>query len=142
MEKDFDKLMKDLNNVMSEMRGMFKEFEKDVKKATGKTLDEIIAMPVDTPEEKKAFIDELMKIKHMIEKTDSHDFTGNYINMKGGRHCTSFEARGSEYDLVHMLCQGLATVIQRANIDEDKQNELLELVVKETKNMIKHMDIM
>lgn len=142
MEKDFDKLMKDLKYVMDEMGDMFEEFKKDVKKATGKTLDEIMAMPVDTPEEKKAFIDELEKVKHSIEKTDTHDFTGNYIKMKGGRHCTSFEANGSSSDLLHMLCQGLATVIQRANSDEDKQNELLELVVKETKNMIKHMDIM
>ena len=141
MEKDFDKLIKDLNKVMSEMGDIFEEFKKDVKKATGKTLDEIMAMPVDTLEEKKAFIDELEKIKHMTEKTDTHDFTGNYIKMKGGKHCNSFEANGSTCDLLHMLCQGLATVIQRANIDEDKQNELLELVVKETKSMIKHMDI-
>ena len=141
MEKDFEKLMKDLNNVMSEMGDIFKEFEKDVKKATGKTLDEIMAMPVDTPEEKKAFVDELMKVKHMMEKTDSHDFTGNYIKLTGGRHCTSFEASGSPSDLLHILCQGLATVIQKANSDEDKQNKLLELVVKEVKDMIKHMDI-
>ena len=142
MEKDFEKLIKDLDNVMSEMGDIFKEFEKDVKKATGKTLDEIIDMPVDTLEEKKAFVDELMKIKHMMEKTDSPDFTGNYIKMKGGKHSNSFEARGSTSNLLHMLCQGLATVVQRANSDEDKQNKLLELVVEEVKDMIKHMDIM
>lgn len=141
MEKDFEKLMKELNNVMSEMGDMFKEFKKDVKKSTGKTLDDIMDMPVDTPEEKKAFVDELMKVKHMIEKTDTHDFTGNYINIKGGRYCTSFKASGSTGDLLHMLCQGLATVIQRVNSDEDKQNELLEVIVKEIKDMIKHMDI-
>ena len=142
MEKDFEKLMKDLDNVMSEMGDIFKEFEKDVKKATGKTLDEIMDMPVDTLEEKKAFVDELMKIKHMMEKTDSPDFTGNYIKMKGGKHSNSFEASGSTSNLLHMLCQGLATVVQRANSDEDKQNKLLELVVEEVKDMIKHMDIM
>ena len=141
MEKDFEKLMEDLNKVMGEMGDMFKEFEKDVNKATGKTLDEILGMPVDTPEEKKAFVDELMKVKHMIEKTDTHDFTGNYIKIKGGRHCTSFEASGSTRDLLYMLCQGLATVIQRANSDENKQSELLEVVVKQVKDMIKHMDI-
>ena len=142
MEKDFEKLIKELKNVMSDMGDMFKEFEKDVNKATGKTLDEIMDMPVDTPEEKKAFIDELMKIKHMTEKTDTHDFTGNYIKMEGGRHCTSFEASGSPSELIYMLCQGLATVIRRANSDEDKQNKILEIVVKEVKDMIKHMDIM
>lgn len=141
MEKDFEKLMKELNNLMNEMGDMFKEFEKDVKKSTGKTLDEIMDMPVGTPEEKRAFVDELMKVKHTIEKTNTHDFTGNYIKIKGGRHCTSFEASGSTNDLLHMLCQGLATVIQRANSNEDKQNKLLELIVKEVKNMIKHMDI-
>ena len=141
MEKDFDKLMKDLKDLMDEMGNMIEEFKKDVKKATGKTLDEIMAMPVDTLEEKKAFIDELEKVKHSIEKTDTHDFTGNYIKMNGGKHCNSFEAKGSTCDLLHMLCQGLATVIQRANSDEDKQNKLLELVVEETKNIIKHMDI-
>ena len=31
--------------------------------AKGKTLDEIIKMPVETPEEKKAFVEELLKIK-------------------------------------------------------------------------------
>ena len=141
MEKDFEKLMKELKNVMSEMGDMFKEFEKDVNKATGKTLDEIMDMPVDTLEEREAFIDELIKVKHIIEKTDSHDFTGNHIKMEGGRHCTSFEASGSPSELIFMLCQGLATVIQRANSDEDKQNKILELVVKEVKDMIKHMDI-
>jgi len=141
MEKDFEKLMKDLNNVMSEMGDMFKEFEKDVKKATGKTLDEIMAMPVDTPEEKKAFVDELMKVKHMMEETDTHDFTGQYIKMKGGRHCTSFEARGSNCDLLHMLAQGVATVVQRTCDGEDKQEELIKLFSDEVKNMIKHMDI-
>ena len=142
MEKDFEKLMKDLKNVMSEMGDMFKEFEKDVKKATGKTLDEIMAMPVDTPEENKAFVDELMKVKHMMEETDTHDFTGNYIKIKGGRHCTSFEANGSTSDLLHMLCQGVATVVQKTCDEEDKQEELIKLFSDEVKNMIKDMDIM
>ena len=99
-------------------------------------------MPVDTPEEKKAFVDELMKVKHMMEETDTHDFTGNYIKIKGGRHCTSFEANGSTSDLLHMLCQGVATVVQKTCDEEDKQEELIKLFSDEVKNMIKDMDIM
>ena len=117
MEKDFEKLIKDLDNVMSEMGDMIEEFKKDVKKATGKTLDEIMDMPVDTPEEKKAFVDELLKIKEKLDGKKSCNFDGSYVKITGGKHCTSFEAKGSKNDVIHLLAQGVSAMIKNLYLD-------------------------
>ncbi len=141
MEKDLDKLMKDLNKVMSEMGDMFKEFKKDVKEATGKTLEEIMAMPVDTPEERQAFVDELMKVRKMMTGEKKCNFKGQYIKITGGESCTSFEASGNSVDLLHMLAQGVATVLERQKLDEKDTDEFLKLFSDEIKEMIKKMEI-
>lgn len=141
MEKDFEKLLEDLNKVVDGMGDLMKEFEKDVKKATGKTLDEIIAMPVNTPEERQAFVDELMKVRKMMTGEKKCNFKGQYIKITGGESCTSFEASGNSVDLFHMLAQGVATVLSRQNLDEKDTDEFLKLFSDEIKEMIKKMEI-
>ena len=136
-------MKKDLDKLINEMGDLYKEFKKDVKKATGKDLDDIMAMPIDTPEERKAFIDELTKVNDAInKKTDKEDLSNCFIKIKGGKEFSSLEAKGSSINLIHMLCQGLASVILKANIDdEDMQDLILKSIVKEVKSMIKNADI-
>ena len=133
-------MKKDLDELINEMGDLYKEFKKDVKKATGKDLDEIMDMPINTPEERKAFIDEMTEVNKAInKKTDSCDLEGCFIKIKGGKEFSSLEAKGSSINLIHMLCQGLASVILKAHIDdEDMQDILLKSIVKEVKNAIKN----
>lgn len=141
MEKDFEKLLDSLNKVVEGMGDLMKEFEEDVKKATGKTLNEIMDMPVNTPEERQAFVDELMKVRKMMTGEKKCNFKGQYIKITGGESCTSFEASGNNIDLLHMLAQGVATVLERQHLDEKDTDEFLKLFSDEIKNMIKKMEI-
>lgn len=135
MEKDFEKLMKELNNLMNEMGDMFKEFDKASKEATGKTLDEIIKMPVKTPEERKAFVEELLKIKEKLDGKKPRNFDGSYVKITGGKHCTSFEAKGSKNDVIHLLAQGVSAMIKNLDLDKEKSKEFLNMFIDEVKSM-------
>lgn len=81
MEKDLDNLME---NLMKVVKDFTEAFDKASKEATGKTLDEIIKMPVETPEEKKAFVEELLKIKEKLDGKKPCDFEGQYVKITGG----------------------------------------------------------
>lgn len=133
MEKDLDNLMEDLMKVVKDFT---EAFDKASKEATGKTLDEIIKMPVETPEEKKAFVEELLKIKEKLDGKKPCDFEGQYVKITGGKHCTSFEARGSKKDLIHLLAQGVSAAIKNLEIKEDKVDEFLNMFKDEVKEML------
>ena len=97
-------------------------------------------MPINTPEERKAFIAEMMEVNNAInKKTDKTNLEGCFIKIKGGKEFSSLEAKGSSVNLIHMLCQGLASVIVKASItDEEMQDILLKSIVKEVKDAIKN----
>lgn len=133
MEKDLDNLMEDLMKVVKDFT---EAFDKASKEATGKTLDEIIKMPVETPEEKKAFVEELLKIKEKLDGKKPCDFEGQYVKITGGKHCTSFEARGSKKDLIHLLAQGVSAAIKNLELKEDKVDEFLDMFKDEVKEML------
>ena len=138
MDKDFEKLLDRLNDTLNEIGS---EFEKLTKDATGKTLKEIMDMPVETTEEKRAFVDELMKIKNKLDGEKKCNFKGQYIKITGGESCTSFEACGNNVDLLHMLAQGVATILEKASIKKEDIDEFLKLFSDEIKNMIDKMEI-
>ena len=132
MEKDLDNLMENLMKVVNDLT---ETFDKDSKEATGKTLDEIIKMPVETPEEKKAFVEELLKIKEKLDGKKLCDFEGQYVKITGGKHCTSFEAKGSKTDVIHLLAQGVSAMIKNLDLDKEKSKEFLNLFIDEVKSM-------
>lgn len=133
MKKDMDNLMEDLMKVVKDLN---ETFDKASKEATGKTFEEIIKMPVETPEEKKAFVEELLKIKEKLDGKKPCDFEGQYVKITGGKHCTSFEARGSKKDLIHLLAQGVSAAIKNFKIKEDKVDEFLDMFKDEVKEML------
>ena len=133
MEKDLDNLMEELMKVVNDLT---ETFDKASKEATGKTFEEIIKMPVETPEEKKAFVEELLKIKEKLDGKKPCDFEGQYVKITGGKHCTSFEARGSKKDLIHLLAQGVSAAIKNLEIKEDKVDEFLDIFKDEVKEML------
>lgn len=133
MEKDLDNLMENLMKVVNDLT---ETFDKASKEATGKTFEEIIKMPVETPEERKAFVEELLKIKEKLDGKKPCDFEGQYVKITGGKHCTSFEARGSKKDLIHLLAQGVSAAIKNLEIKEDKVDEFLNMFKDEVKEML------
>lgn len=133
MKKDLDNLME---NLMKAVNDFTETFDKASKEATGKTLEDIVKMPVDTPEEKKAFVEELLKIKEKLDGKKPYDFEGQYVKITGGKHCTSFEARGSKKDLIHLLAQGVSAAIKNLEIKEDKVDEFLDIFKNEVKEML------
>ena len=133
MKKDLDNLMEDLMKAVNDFT---ETFDKASKEATGKTLEEIVKMPVDTPEEKKAFVEELLKIKEKLDGKKPCDFEGQYVKITGGKHCTSFEARGNKKDLIHLLAQGVSAAIKNLEIKEDKVDEFLDMFKNEVKEML------
>ena len=133
MEKDLDNLMEDLMKVVKDFT---EEFDKASKEATGKTLDEIIKMPVETPEEKKAFVEELLKIKEKLDGKKLCNFDGSYVKITGGKHCTSFEAKGSKTDVIHLLAQGVSAMIKNLDLDKEKSKEFLNMFIDEVKEML------
>lgn len=132
MEKDLDNLMEDLMKVVKDFT---EAFDKASKEATGKTLDEIIKMPVETPEEKKAFVEELLKIKEKLDGKKLCNFDGSYVKITGGKHCTSFEAKGSKTDVIHLLAQGVSAMIKNLDLDKEKSKEFLNMFIDEVKSM-------
>ena len=132
MKKDMDNLMEDLMKVVKDLT---EKFDKDSKEATGKTFEEIIKMPVETTEEKKAFIEELLKIKEKLDGKKLCDFDGSYVKIAGGKHCTSFEAKGSKVDIIHLLAQGVSAMIKNLDLDEEKSKEFLNMFIDEVKSM-------
>ena len=133
MEKDLDNLMENLMKVVNDLT---ETFDKASKEATGKTFEEIIKMPVETPEERKAFVEELLKIKEKLDGKKPCDFEGQYVKITGGKHCTSFEARGSKKDLIHLLAQGVSAAIKNLEIKEDKVDKFLNMFKDEVKEML------
>lgn len=133
MEKDLDSLMEDLMKVAKDFT---EAFDKSSKEATGKTLDEIIKMPVETTEEKKAFVEELLKIKEKLDGRKLCNFDGNYVKITGGKHCTSFEAKGSKANIIHLLAQGVSAMIKNLDLDEEKSKEFLNMFIDEVKEML------
>jgi hypothetical protein len=133
MEKDFSKL---IDNLMEGFKEFIKGIEEVSKEATGKTFDEIMAMPTDTQEERKAFVDELLKIKGKLDGSKPCDFEGQYIKITGGKTCTQFEAKGSKRDLVHLLAQGVSAAIKNMELKEDKVDEFLDMFKNEVKEML------
>ena len=132
MEKDLDNLMEELMKVVNDLT---ETFDKASKEATGKTLDEIIKMPVGTPEEKKAFVEELLKIKEKLDGKKLCDFDGSYVKITGGKHCTSFEAKGSKTNVIHLLAQGVSAMIKNLDLDKEKSKEFLNMFIDEVKSM-------
>ena len=132
MEKDLDNLMEDLMKVVKDFT---EAFDKASKEATGITFDEIIKMPVETPEEKKAFVEELLKIKEKLDGKKLCNFDGSYVKITGGKHCTSFEAKGSKTDVIHLLAQGVSAMIKNLDLDEEKSKKFLNMFIDEVKSM-------
>lgn len=132
MEKDLDNLMEDLMKVVKDFT---EAFDKASKEATGKTFEEIMGMPVDTPEEKKAFVEELLKIKEKLDGKKVCNFDGSYVKITGGKHCTSFEAKGSKTDVIHLLAQGVSAIMKNINVKKEKEDEFLNLFIDEVKSM-------
>lgn len=132
MEKDLDNLME---NLMKVVKDFTEAFDKASKEATGKSLDDIMKMPVETKEEKKAFVEELMKIKEKLDGTKVCDFEGSYVKITGGKHCTSFEAKGSKHDVIHLLAQGVSAMIKNLDLDEEKSKEFLNMFIDEVKSL-------
>lgn len=133
MEKDLDNLMGDLIKMVKDFT---EAFDKASKEATGKTLDEIIKMPVGTLEEKKAFVDELLKIKEKLDGKKLCNFDGSYVKITGGKHCTSFEAKGSKNNVIHLLAQGVSAMIKNLDLDKEKSKEFLNMFIDEVKEML------
>ena len=133
MEKDLDNLME---NLMKVVKDFTEAFDKASKEATGKTLDEIIKMPVGTFEEKKAFVDELLKIKEKLDGKKPCNFDGSYVKITGGKRCTSFEAKGSKNNVIHLLAQGVSTMIKNLDLDKEKSKEFLNMFIDEVKEML------
>ena len=92
-------------------------------------------MPVGTTEEKKAFIEELLKIKEKLDGKKLCDFEGSYVKITGGKHCTSFEAKGSKVDIIQLLAQGVSAMIKNLDLDEEKSKEFLNMFIDEVKSM-------
>lgn len=132
MEKDLDNLME---NLMKVVKDFTEAFDKASKEATGKSLDEIMKMPVETPEEKKAFVEELLKIKEKLDGKKLCDFEGSFVKITGGKHCTSFEAKGSKHDVIHLLAQGVSAMIKNLDLDEEKSKEFLNMFIDEVKSL-------
>lgn len=130
MEKDLDNLMEDLMKVVKDFTETFDKASKD---ATGKTFEEIIKMPVETPEEKKAFVEELLKIKEKLDGKKLCNFDGSYVKITGGKHCTSFEAKGSKTNVIHLLAQGVGAMIKNLDLDKEKSKEFLNMFIDEVK---------
>lgn len=130
MEKDLDNLMEDLMKVVKDFT---EAFDKASKEATGKTFEEIIKMPVETPEEKKAFVEELLKIKEKLDGKKLCNFDGSYVKITGGKHCTSFEAKGSKIDAIHLLAQGVSAMIKNLDLDKEKEDKFLNMFIDEVK---------
>ena len=132
MKKDMDNLMEDLMKVVKDLN---ETFDKASKEATGKTFEEIVKMPVETPEEKKAFVEELLKIKEKLDGKKPCDFEGQYVKITGGKHCTSFEAKGPKVEIIHLLAQGVSAMIKNLDLNEEKSKEFLNMFVDEVKSM-------
>ena len=132
MKKDMDNLMEDLMKVVKDLN---ETFDKASKEATGKTFEEIIKMPVGTPEEKKAFVEELLKIKEKLDGKKLCDFEGSYVKITGGKHCTSFEAKGSRIDVIQLLAQGVSAIMKNINVKKEKEDEFLNMFIDEVKSM-------
>lgn len=130
MEKDLDNLMEDLMKVVKDFT---EAFDKASKEATGKAFEEIIKMPVETPEEKKAFVEELLKIKEKLDGKKVCNFDGSYVKITGGKHCTSFEAKGSKTYVIHLLAQGVSAMIKNLDLDKEKSKEFLNMFIDEVK---------
>ena len=133
MKKDIDNLMEDLMKVVKDLN---ETFDKASKEATGKTFEEIIKMPVGTPEEKKAFVEELLKIKEKLDGKKLCNFDGSYVKITGGKHCTSFEAKGSKTDIIQLLAQGVSAMIKNLDLDKEKSKEFLNMFIDEIKEML------
>ena len=133
MEKDLDNLME---NLMKMVNDLTETFDKVSKETTGKTFEEIIKMPVGTPEEKKAFVEELLKIKEKLDGKKLCNFDGSYVKITGGKHCTSFEAKGSKNDVIHLLAQGVSAMIKNLDLDKEKSKEFLNMFIDEIKEML------
>lgn len=130
--KDLDELIEELGKTIKDFA---KRFDEVSKEATGKSLDEIMAMPTETKEEKKAFVEELLKIKSKLDGSKPCDFDGQYVKITGGKMCTQFEAKGYTRDLIHLLAQGVSAVIKNAGVKEDKIDEFLDMFKNEVKEM-------
>ena len=130
MEKELDNLMEDLMKVVKDFN---EAFDKASKEATGKAFEEIIKMPVETPEEKKAFVEELLKIKEKLDGKKVCNFDGSYVKITGGKHCTSFEAKGSKTNVIHLLAQGAGAMIKNLDLDKEKSKEFLNMFIDEVK---------
>ena len=133
MEKDLDNLME---NLMKMVNDLTETFDKVSKETTGKKFEEIIKMPVRTLEEKKAFVDELLKIKEKLDGKKLCNFDGSYVKITGGKHCTSFEAKGSKNDVIHLLAQGVSAMIKNLDLDKEKSKEFLNMFIDEIKEML------
>lgn len=133
MKKDMNNLMEDLMKVVKDLN---ETFDKASKEATGKTFEEIIKMPVGTLEEKKAFVDELLKIKEKLDGKKPRNFDGSYVKITGGKHCSSFEAKGSKNDVIHLLAQGVSAMIKNLDLDKEKSKEFLNMFIDEVKEML------
>ena len=147
MDKDFEKLIKSL---MKDVKEFTNSFGKIVEDATGKDLDELMEMPTETDEEKKAFLKEIKKIKDKLDEitdkkeNDVHDFSEEFIKIKGGKTYTSFEAKGNPVDLLHMLAQGVATIMYKNGKNKpfsDKDfEEFSKMYMDEVKSIYDHTD--
>ena len=132
MKKDMDNLMEDLMKVVKDLN---ETFDKASKEATGKTFEEIVKMLVETPEEKKAFVEELLKIKEKLDDKKLCDFEGSYVKITGGKHCTSFEAKGPKVDVIQLLAQGVSAIMKNINVKKEKEDEFLNMFIDEVKSM-------
>lgn len=132
MKKDMDNLMEDLMKVVKDLN---ETFDKASKEATGKTFEEIIKMPVGTPEEKKVFVEELLKIKEKLDGKKLCSFDGSYVKITGGKHCTSFEAKGPKVEIIQLLAQGVSAMIKNLDLNEEKSKEFLNMFIDEVKSM-------
>lgn len=143
MDKNFEKLMKSVETFMKGLDEFREDFEKLVKEETGKTLEELAKMPTETDEQKEEFINLMKKLKDAVDKKGNKkdkgaDFSGNYIKIKGGKGFTSFEGSGNSATLIHMLVQGIATVLSRnTSLDDDRLNEFGKLLTDELKTIYK-----
>ena len=142
MEKDFEKLMDNVRIFVKGLEEFKNDFEKLVKEETGLTLEELAKMPTETDEEKEKFLELMKKLKKAVDKKvedkkeDKADFSGNFIKIKGGKGFTSFEGRGESATLIHMLVQGVATVLARnTSLDNDGLNEFGKMFTDELKTI-------
>ena len=111
MKKSFDNFIKDMNEL--------------IEKETGKTLDEIMKLPVDTDEEKKEFTEIINKVYNVIkdafEDKPKHKKGKVKITIDSDEKYTKIEGVGSTVDVLYCLAQVIASIL--ANDDNFKLND-------------------